>query len=433
MPEHLNVKKNKYLNLPLVSIIIPVYNAAPFLGECIDSLLRQNYKQLEIICVDDGSTDASSQILEYYRMKDPRIICTYQENAGQSVARNKGISMATGDYICFLDSDDFLIPNAIFQCIETFEKYDVDIVLFNMEMFLPSGQHFKCFDGELYSHHNPILHSEKDEICVNFTNAAAGMFKTKDLIENHISFPPGMIYEDWVFMVRLMCAKNFSIFWLDSPLYWYRRDFTATTTSNISHKCLDLFQAYRMADFHLRSTITHRHQIFINDEKIVNEATGFLIARLQNSFDINILKSYVKEFLNILCSFPESYIQSLFSFLTPERAEVVHYLYQNSSESDIDLLVKNIRIQMHQQRHKAQFRQIKGRLYSIASQFYHLLKKLMSFVFPAYWVSNNLREKVDHLLWQNSQMEYQIQQLYKMNLPPQKTTFDMENTTDETT
>ena len=88
---------------------------------------------------------------------------------------------------------------------------------------------------------------------------------------------------------------------------------------------------------------------------------------------------------------------------------------------------------MHQQRHKAQFRQIKGRLYSIASQFYHLLKKLMSFVFPAYRVSNNLREKVDHLLWQNSQMEYQIQQLYKMNLPPQKTTFDMENTTDETT
>lgn len=431
MPEHSATTKNKYINFPLVSIIIPVYNAAVFLGDCIDSLLRQNYRKLEIICVDDGSTDASSQILAYYQTKDPRIICTHQKNAGQSVARNRGLEMATGEYVCFLDSDDFLIPNAILQCIETFEKHDVDIVLFNMEMFLPSGQHFKCFSGKLYSHHSPILQSAKNEICVNFTNAAAGMYKRKDLIENHIMFPAGMIYEDWVFMVRLMTAKNFSIFWLDSPLYWYRRDFAATTTSNISLKCLDLFKAYRMADAQLTASADRGHQLFINDEKIVNEASGFLLARLQGDVDMSILKAYIQEFLHIIGEFPEAYMQSLCSFLTVERAEAVRYLYQNMKQGDMDLLIKNIQLQMLQRQRKMQLHQIKIKLCNICSRLYRQLKNIMRYIFPAYRVSSDLRGKVDYLLMQNEQMNYQIQKLCKAQLTPQMSGLDVEIERDE--
>ena len=419
------------VGLPLVSIVIPVYNAAAFLGECIDSLISQNYNNLEIICINDGSTDASAQILEYYKSKDARIICVHQENAGQSIARNKGISIATGDYICFLDSDDFLIPNAVLQCIETFQKHRVDIVLFNMEMFLPSGQHFKCFAGELYNHHESIFSSKESEICINFTNAAAGMYKRKDLIENHVLFPAGMIYEDWVFMVRLMTAKDFSIFWLDSSLYWYRRDFAQTTTSNISNKCLDLFKAYHMANKQLRLDTNRQHQLFINDEKIVNEAIGFLITRLRTGVDRSILRSFVQEFMNVLNAFPEVYMQNLNSFLAVERAEIARFLYQNLEQNDIDALIKQLQTRLQRQYCKEKIRNVKNKLCRVVSIIYSRLKKVLNYVSPTYRVSSDSREKINYLLCQNDQLNNQIQQLKESVLMFAKSDFNAEKDSDE--
>lgn len=403
-------------DLPLVSIIIPVYNSALFLSECIDSVLHQNYKKLEIICIDDGSTDASWKILEYYSRKDSRISCIHQENAGQSVARNNGMQMATGDYICFLDSDDFLIPNAILQCIEAFEKYQVDIVLYNMEMFLPNGQHFKCFSGKLYTHRDPILHSATDEICVNFTNAAAGMYKRRDLIENNIIFPVGMIYEDWVFMIRLMTAKDFSVFWMDSPLYWYRRDFAASTTSNISYKCLDLFKAYWMADTQLKAAGDRSHQFFINDEKIVNEGVGFLIARLQDIGDRDIFRAYLQEYLRIISRFSTGYMYSLCSFLMPERVEIAYCMYQNMQQTDLDELIEKVQLQMKRQNLKKQIHRLKNKSKNMIMIVYRNMKRVMRYIFPAYRVSSDLREKVDFLLQQNEQLRCQIK-FYEKYLP----------------
>ena len=328
---------------PLVSIIIPVYNSAKFLSECLDSLLHQNYKNLEIICIDDGSTDSSPAILNYYQKQDKRIICMRQENAGQSVARNKGLHIATGKYVCFLDSDDFLIPNAIYQCIEVFATQKVDVVLYNMEMFLPSGAHFKCFSGPLYQHHKPILRSKKDEISVNFTNAAAGMYNRQDLLQNNIVFPAGIIYEDWVFMIKLMTSKNFKIFWLDSPLYWYRRDFVKTTTSDISPKCLDLFKAYHLSNDILKTTHSDERQVFINDEKIVNESVGFLLSRICFSKDEALILGFVQQMLEVFRQFPEAYFECLCSFLTEERATAARYLYtflEHGQECNINELTR---------------------------------------------------------------------------------------------
>lgn len=95
-----------------VSIIVPVYNAAPYLRECIDSLVNQTWKDIEVILVNDGSTDASGEICESY-LDDPRVIYYYQVNAGVSAARNAGLDLATGKYICFVDSDDWLELDAI--------------------------------------------------------------------------------------------------------------------------------------------------------------------------------------------------------------------------------------------------------------------------------------------------------------------------------
>lgn len=105
---------------PLVSIIVPVYNVAKYLPRCLDSILCQTYQNLEIILVNDGSTDSSSQILHRYASKDPRIILINQKNQGQSTARNAGLQKATGTYISFVDGDDELSPHFIEKLLQGF-------------------------------------------------------------------------------------------------------------------------------------------------------------------------------------------------------------------------------------------------------------------------------------------------------------------------
>lgn len=111
----------------VVSVIVPIYNTAEYLQPCLDSLLGQSYRELEIICVNDGSSDNSSEILEEYAARDSRIKVIHQENAGVAAARNQGLDEATGEYVTFVDSDDWLESEAYEKVIEQFTA-GVDIV-----------------------------------------------------------------------------------------------------------------------------------------------------------------------------------------------------------------------------------------------------------------------------------------------------------------
>ena len=103
-----------------VSIIIPIYNSEKYLKTCLDSVLNQSYRNLEIILIDDGSTDGSAKIIDDYAKTDPRIIIHHQKNSGQSSARNKGLKLSTGDYISFIDSDDEIAPDFIESLLNAF-------------------------------------------------------------------------------------------------------------------------------------------------------------------------------------------------------------------------------------------------------------------------------------------------------------------------
>ena len=119
--------------MPKVSVIIPVYNVEKYLGECLDSVLRQTLKDIEIICVNDGSTDGSAVILAEYAQKDPRIRIITQPNAGLSAARNAGMDVASGKYIYFLDSDDWIVDDAMEKCYAISERDDLDQLVFGCE------------------------------------------------------------------------------------------------------------------------------------------------------------------------------------------------------------------------------------------------------------------------------------------------------------
>lgn len=114
---------------PIVSVIVPVYNTAACVGRCLDSLLAQTYANIEIICIDDGSTDDSLKVLQQYAQRDTRVKVLHQENAGVSAARNKGLSEATGEFLSFIDSDDWLDVSTYEKVIACFTN-DVDMVSF---------------------------------------------------------------------------------------------------------------------------------------------------------------------------------------------------------------------------------------------------------------------------------------------------------------
>ena len=119
----------KTIKNPLVSIIVPVYNGQRYLGECIDSILNQDYENIELIIVNDGSKDASSKIIDEYAKKDKRVKAIYQKNSGVSSARNNGINNANGEYITFVDADDYLEKNYVGYLCNLIVENDADISL----------------------------------------------------------------------------------------------------------------------------------------------------------------------------------------------------------------------------------------------------------------------------------------------------------------
>lgn len=125
------------MNTPKVSVILPVYNEERYLSQCLDSILGQTLKEIEILCIDAGSTDASLEILENYARKDARIvICSGKGRLDAGSARNIGLSMAAGEYLSFLDSDDFFEPGMLECALEAAEKYRADFVVFQSNQFL---------------------------------------------------------------------------------------------------------------------------------------------------------------------------------------------------------------------------------------------------------------------------------------------------------
>lgn len=118
------------MNNPLITIVVPVYNAEKYLNRCIDSIVNQTYQNLEIILVDDGSPDKCPQMCDEWAKKDSRIKAIHKENAGAGMARNTGIEKATGRYILFVDSDDYIAAETIGKCVAEFLKTQSDVIMF---------------------------------------------------------------------------------------------------------------------------------------------------------------------------------------------------------------------------------------------------------------------------------------------------------------
>ncbi len=197
-----------------VSAIIPVYNSEKYLSKCLDSVLGQNFNDFEIIIVNDGSTDSSQDIIDAYRAKHPdRLISIQQKNAGQAAARNKGIELATGEFILFLDSDDYLSLNAFETAYSYAKTKQLDIVCFNM--FADNNEKTEEFNYRIFKCADPIK-----RYILNETSPCNKLIRREFLIKNSLRFSEGIIYEDFELIPRLALYTN-KIEFLDDYLYYY--------------------------------------------------------------------------------------------------------------------------------------------------------------------------------------------------------------------
>ena len=217
--------------MELISVIVPVYNVEAYVAKCIESIQNQSYQHLEIILVDDGSTDDSGDICDQYAAYDDRIKVIHQENGGISAARNTGIEAANGDYIAFVDSDDYIAPNMYEDMLHILKDNDLDIL--ECTAFRDKGGTIieGCNDGslEIFNRHEALKMAMHD--C--FIAVWSQMYKRSAI--GDVRFPVGRKFEDTA-VSYLFIANTNRVGHINRCYYYYRLNPNSITQTSFDPK-----------------------------------------------------------------------------------------------------------------------------------------------------------------------------------------------------
>jgi glycosyltransferase involved in cell wall biosynthesis len=215
--------------VPKISVIVPVYNVEKYLSECLDSILNQTFSDIEVICVNDGSKDNSRNILEEYKQKDSRIKIVDKENGGLSSARNAGMKVATGEFLSFIDSDDWVDKTMLEKLYNNITTLNTDIAicgvyqydetnqkLLDEDKYFTLGYFDKSFDNRAFSYEDTT--SFIMDVCVMAWNK---LYRRSLIDECNAWYPDGLIFEDGPFFFSLF-FKTQRVSIVRDLLYYYR-------------------------------------------------------------------------------------------------------------------------------------------------------------------------------------------------------------------
>lgn len=294
------------MRTPLISVIIPVCNVEKYLHRCVDSVIAQTYQNLEIICVDDGSVDESGKICDQYAVRDARIKVIYQENQGLSAARNKGLDAAEGEYIAFVDSDDYILEDMYKKMLDKLLNYNVDLCVCQWQYEFSDGR-------QVVKRKNiaPTIYGRKTSLefarflyMGNYENGVVVVAWNKlyrRTLLDKIRFE-GRIHEDEAFSGRIM-AKNISVYVMEEQFYVYAQNGDSLTNKPFSAN-----------KFFFLDALAERRELFKSDA-FIRQETELLYCNMYIEYCLRARKD------GVAISHPEKYRQIFRKMFSSLRRE----------------------------------------------------------------------------------------------------------------
>ena len=307
-----------------ISVIIPIYNVEKYLPKCINSVLNQTYSNLEIILVNDGSTDSCKQICEEYKKLDNRIKIINKKNGGLSDARNYGIEASTGNYIAFLDSDDWIDKELYMTLYKIIKRYDADISVCNFKKSYLNGDNKTHNSGKIKCYSNiEALNELYGKNSVQMIVAWNKLYKRSTIKE--LRFPVGRIHED-EYLTPIIIYNANKLVYIDNQLIYYRQTPNSIMNSKFNIKRLDylyalenrieFFKENMLDQLYEKSIETYILKIIdfyfkvkhsdIKNKKNINKILIEKLDSIDNQWDVRLTKGLRKN-LNLFKRYPYLY------------------------------------------------------------------------------------------------------------------------------
>ena len=281
--------------MPKVSVIIPTYNVEKYLVECLESVVNQTLQDIEIICVDDGSTDSSGKILDEYAAKDSRIKVIHKENGGYGKAMNVGMDNATGEYIGIVEPDDYIELNMYEELYKIAHEKDLDLIKADFNRFIGEGINLQLIYNQLDKtgeNYNKIINPKENTKIFDFImNTWSGIYK-RDFIEKHHirhNETPGASFQDNGFWFQTFIYAG-RVYFINKPYYMNRRDNPNSSVKN------------RGKVYAMKHEYDYIYKILENNPELKNIFIhNYYKAKFTNYTSTlkRVHKSFKKEFLNV--------------------------------------------------------------------------------------------------------------------------------------
>lgn len=290
--------------MPLISIVVPVCNVEPYLAECMDSICGQSLQDIEIICINDGSTDGCPAILDRYASEDSRIRVIHKENTGYGHSMNVGLEHATGKYLAIVESDDFIVPEMMQTLYEYAELNEVEIVKADFYRFVHQA------DGTIRKIYNSLAPAgyyrrvlcpleEVDSFKFQI-NIWAGIYRMDFIKKNHICFneTQGASYQDNGFWFQTFALAN-RVCFLDKPLYMNRRDNPLSSVHNKEKVYAACYEFDFIRDWIINRVGYNKRLLYLCAEARMR-AYFFTINRIADSFKPDFYKRFQTDFAKLI-------------------------------------------------------------------------------------------------------------------------------------
>ncbi len=306
-----------------ISVIVPVYNVEKYLNKCLTSLIKQTYKNFEIIVINDGSIDNSLAICNKYANKYDNVKVYDYKNAGVAHARNVGIKKATGDYLLFVDSDDYIDEKLLENLNEFLKKNDCDIVCFDMYKVVNNVNTY-------YHTSNSLVKDNIKRYIIGDSGPCNKLIKKK--LFNNLKFMEKIYYEDLATMPILALYTN-KIEFLEEPLYYYvQRDNSIMHQKKFSEKLLDIF-----------TSLDNVYEVYDGNYK--DEIEYLYITHLLRSASMRFLeyddtKEYLKEINDIIRTRFPNWKKNKYLKLSSFKLKIICYLAYNKKYRLLKILMK---------------------------------------------------------------------------------------------